>query len=79
MKGLELSKRYFEEYGRPMLQKNFADVLSKLAVGLIGSGSECYGFDDDTSTDHDFEPAFCIFIPDEDIIDRKTAFNLERA
>ena len=79
MKGLELSKRYFEEYGKPMLESGFSDIMDKLAAGLIGSGSECYGFDDKTSTDHDFEPAFCIFIPDEDIIDRKTEFTLERA
>ena len=79
MKGLELSKRYFEEYGKPMLESEFSGIIDKLAVGLIGSGSECYGFDDKTSTDHDFEPAFCIFIPDVDIIDRKTEFNLERA
>ena len=79
MKGLELSKRYFEEYGKSMLQREFSDIMDKLAVGLTGGGSECYGFDDKTSTDHDFEPAFCIFIPDESIIDRKTAFSLERA
>ncbi len=79
MKGLELSKEYFNEFGLPMLQKDFGEILPKLAIGLVGSGSECYGFDDEISTDHDFEPGFCIFVPNEDIIDRKTVFNLERA
>ena len=79
MKGIELSKAFFEEYGKPMLESEFAEILPLLAVGLIGSGSECFGFDDDVSTDHDFEPGFCIFLPDEDIVDRKTAFALERA
>ncbi len=79
MKGLELSKKFFDEYGMPMLQRDFPDILPFLAAGLIGSGSECFGFDDDISRDHDFEPGFCIFIPDEIIIDRQTAFRLERA
>lgn len=79
MKGLELSASFFEKHGRPMLNDEFSDVLPYIAVGLVGSGSECYGYDDEISKDHDFEPAFCIFLPNEDIVDRQTAFRLERA
>ena len=79
MKGLELSEKYFEEYGREMLEKDFSDILPSLCVGLVGAGSECFGFDDDVSKDHDFEPGFCIFIPGEDEIGRRRAFELERA
>ena len=79
MKGIEISEKYFIEFGKPMLQEEFPDVYNKLACGIIGSGSECLGFDDEISRDHDFEPGFCIFLPDEDIIDRKTEFRLERA
>ncbi len=77
MKGLELSEKFYYEYGEKMIKENFADVEKYLAVGLAGSGSECFGFDDEISQDHDFEPGFCIFIPDE--IDSKTEFQLERA
>ena len=79
MKGIEISKAYFEEYGRPMLEKDFSDILPYLCVGMVGSGSDCYGFDDETSRDHDFEPGFCIFIPNEDVVDRRKEFLLERA
>ena len=79
MKGIELAKAYYEQCGKPMLEEQFADVLPHLAVGLIGSGSECFGFDDAVSADHDFEPGFCIFLPDEATIERKRAFQLERA
>lgn len=79
MKGLEIAEKYYAEYGLNMLKTEFPDLLPFLCVGLVGSGSECYGFDDEISTDHDFEPGFCIFIPGEDIIDRPTAFRLERA
>ena len=79
MQGLELSERFYDEYGKPMLEEQFADLLPYIAVGLAGSGSECFGFDDDVSQDHDYEPGFCIFLPDEDIVDRRSAFLLERA
>ena len=74
MRGLELCRAYFERFGRPMLEEQFAEVLPQLAVGLIGAGSECFGFDDAVSRDHDFEPGFCIFLPGEDVVDRRTAF-----
>lgn len=79
MKGIEISKAFFEEYGKPMLENEFPSLLPYLAAGLFGSGSECFGFDDGISRDHDFEPGFCLFLPDESVIDRKDAFNLERA
>lgn len=79
MKGIEISKAYFEEYGRPMLEKDFSDILPYLCVGMVGSGSDCYGFDDEISRDHDFEPGFCIFIPNEGVVDRRKEFLLERA
>ncbi len=79
MKGLELAQQYYTAYGEAMLREQFPQVAPYVAAGLAGSGSECYGYDDETSRDHDFEPAFCIFIPDEDVIDSKTEFRLERA
>ena len=47
MQGLEISKLYFETYGRPMLEEQFPQVMPLLAAGLAGSGSECFSFDDD--------------------------------
>ncbi len=79
MKGLELAEKFYKEFGESMLNESFSHMLPYIAVGLMGSGSECYGYDDDISQDHDFEPGFCIFIPDENIVDSKSAFELERA
>ena len=79
MNGLELSRAYYDAYGEPMLREQFPALLPYLAVGLMGSGSECFGYDDEVSQDHDFEPGFCVFLPGEDVVDRRTAFQLERA
>ena len=79
MKGIELARKYYEAFGAPMIREQFPEYEEIIAAGLTGSGSECYGYDDEISGDHDFEPGFCLFIPGEDIVDRKTAFQLERA
>ncbi len=77
MKGLEISKEFFNQYGKSMLENNFSNILDRIAVGLVGEGSECFGYDDNLSKDHDFEAGFCIFITKEDEL--KFGFELERA
>ncbi len=63
MKGLELSEKYYNEVGKKMLEEQFPGVLDQIAAGLVGRGSECFGFDDEISKDHDFGPSFCIWLP----------------
>lgn len=77
MNGLELSKAYYLEYGKPMLESEFKDYIDKIAVGLVGHGSECFGYDDELSKDHDYEPGFCIWIDDE--TEKEIGFKLFRA
>lgn len=79
MKGIDLSRLFYEQYGAPMLREQFEELLPYIAVGFVGSGSERYGFDDEISKDHDYEAGFAIYLPGEDIVDRKQAFQLERA
>ena len=67
VKGLDLCRAYFNEVCYPLLEKEFANFLPRMAAGLIGEGSECYGFDDEISRDHDFGPSFQIYIPKEDM------------
>lgn len=75
MKGLELSFKFYE-YAKNLIDEAFPDYADKIAAGLVGEGSDCFGYDDEISRDHDFEPRFCLWIRacDED----KIGFNLER-
>lgn len=77
MKGLELAENFYNEYGLPMLENEFPELLPRIAAGLTGEGSECLGFDDDISRDHDFEHGFCMFLTEDD--EKKYGFKLMRA
>ena len=65
MRGLDEAKKLYREYGAPMLHEQFPDWEDRIAVGLVGHGSECFGFDDELSRDHDFPQGFCLWIDDE--------------
>ena len=51
IRGLELSERFFGEYGLPMLQEQFPQYMDMIAAGVAGEGSDCFGFDDAISRD----------------------------
>lgn len=63
--GLELAKDFYKEYGAPMIKEQFSDYENLIAVGLVGEGSERFGFDDEYSMDHDFGPGFCMWVSEE--------------
>ncbi|WP_062516978.1 DUF4037 domain-containing protein [Demequina gelatinilytica] len=65
--GLQLSRSYWEQVGLPMLEERHPALLARAAVGLVGHGSDRYGFDDALSRDHDWGPGFCVWLTDEDL------------
>lgn len=66
MKGLDEARNLYYDAGRAMLHEHFGDREDRIAVGLAGHGSQCFGFDDEISRDHDFAPGFCLWLTDED-------------
>ena len=75
IKGLELSKRYFYDLVLPEFEKNLNDILPLCSFGLVGEGSECYGYDDKISQDHDFGPSVCIWLRKDDYLKHKDKIN----
>lgn len=64
MQGLPLSREFYTEVAAPMLQSELSAYVNQLAVGLVGEGSECFGFDDDFSQDHDWGAGICVWAPE---------------
>lgn len=63
--GLKLAKEFYETYGKPMITEKFGKYENRIAVGLAGRGSDCFGYDDEASRDHDWGPDFCLWVTDE--------------
>lgn len=66
MKGLELARAYFDACVDGLFAGLPCSLRSRSACGLIGPGSECLGFDDALSTDHDFGAGFCVWLERDD-------------
>ena len=69
MKGLELSRMHWEACSCRLLSaaESLEQGLSaRLSAGLAGEGSQCFGYDDELSQDHDFGPDFCVWMNDAD-------------
>jgi hypothetical protein len=75
IKGLELSRQFYFQAVRPVLEAQFPGLAHSAA--LIGSGSEVLGFDTEMSSDHHWGPRVMIFI--EPSADPQLAPAIDRA
>ena len=66
MNGMALSRQYFFEVAEPRLKRDFPDVYGRCAAGLVGNGSECFGYDDELSRDHDWGVDFFLWLEESD-------------
>lgn len=63
---LDRCRLFYETYGIPMIREHFPEYEKRIAVGLVGEGSDAFGFDDEISTDHDYGLGFCMWLTKED-------------
>ncbi len=64
LSGLALGEAFYQEGARPILESNFPSL--KYSAALIGWSSEVLGYDDITSTDHNWGPRFQLFLSQPD-------------
>lgn len=62
--GLELSKSFYKEAVKPILETQFSGL--RYSAASIGYGSDVLGFDTPVSTDHEWGPRLLLFLSEED-------------
>lgn len=60
IKGLELSRLFYEEAVRPLLEESFPSL--RYAAARLWTGSEVLGFDTEMSRDHEWGPRVDLFV-----------------
>jgi hypothetical protein len=76
MKGLDLSREYYFECIKPIIQDKLPELEGEYAAALIGYGSDVIGNDDEISRDHEWGPRCHIFLSEE--MQKKYASKLDR-
>lgn len=66
MQGLELCREFYEQCAAPAIEERLGERAVRVAAGLVGQGSDCLGYDDELSRDHDFGPGCCLWLTDAD-------------
>ena len=66
LRGLELSESFYHEAAKPILETHFPHL--QYSAALIGWSSEVLGYDDLTSTDHNWGPRFQLFLSKQDYV-----------
>lgn len=62
--GVQLSRHFYQQAVRPILEASFAGMAHSAAI--LGRGSEVLGFDDAMSTDHDWNARVLLFLREKD-------------
>lgn len=71
LKGLTIARDYYEKFGKALfndlkreMQEEDSDTAADFdfTIAKVGEGSDCFGFDDILSGDHDFGPGFGVFV-----------------
>lgn len=64
--GMGLARLFWETHRAELFAGELEPYAARAAAGLVGEGSECWGYDDEISRDHDWGPGCCIWLTRDD-------------
>ena len=63
---MQNSRNFYKNKVANMIHEKFPEYENRIAVGLVGEGSDCFGYYDSISRDHDFGTGVCLWLDDKD-------------
>ena len=63
----EKNRWFYDHYVADLIRSRFSEYEDRIAVGIAGEGSDCFGYDDELSRDHDFGTGVCLWVTEEDM------------
>jgi hypothetical protein len=70
---IDISRDFFEEVVRPILQEHFPEETAQTAFGIFGYGSEALGLDDEYSRDHHWGLRIDAMMPEAVFVNQRQA------
>ncbi|MBO6061994.1 MAG: DUF4037 domain-containing protein [Clostridia bacterium] len=64
---MEKNRWFYDNHVAGLIHEKFPEYEDRIAVGIVGEGSDCFGYDDEISRDHDFGTGVCLWLTDEDM------------
>ena len=64
---IEKNRWFYDHFVADLIREKFPEYEDRIAVGIVGEGSDCFGYDDEISRDHDFGTGVCLWLTDEDM------------
>lgn len=65
-KNIDACERFYELVFKDIIENEFSDYKDRIAIGIVGEGSDCFGFDDEISQDHDYGIGLCFWLIQKD-------------